>query len=164
MTFKKGTSVWISDPVYYWPSYNLDFYAFYPITVKPTAVADPTIFNYTVAPSAANEFDVVMSYTGNQSRVNSPVDMEFHHALSKINFIITTWKGSGLNIKVDSIGMRDVPMQGTFTFDITATAVPNYFQVTDQTAKNNATISLTTPVTVTASDCSASKEENTTIS
>ncbi|MGL5635295.1 MAG: fimbrillin family protein, partial [Bacteroidales bacterium] len=83
---KPGAGNWTSSPVTYWPMYPLDFFGFYPKTVAPTDVTVPTKFSFTVAPDAANQFDVVTSFTGNQDR--ELVQMKYHHALSKINFKI----------------------------------------------------------------------------
>lgn len=134
---KPANGYWTSSPIMYWPIYPLDFYGFYPKTVKPTNVADPTKFSYNVAPNASNQFDVVSSYIGKQDR--QVVQMLYHHALSKINFTITSYGGSGLNITVDSISIKNIPMSANFVFNTTATAVPNYFTVSNQTPVSPAT-------------------------
>ncbi|MGL5227683.1 MAG: fimbrillin family protein [Bacteroidales bacterium] len=157
---KPGAGNWTSSPVTYWPMYPLDFFGFYPKTVAPTDVAVPTKFAYTVAPDAANQFDVVTSFTGNQDR--ELVQMKYHHALSKINFKITTFAESGLNVTVNGITMKNIPMSASFDFNTTATAVPNYFTVTNQAPVNpsngNSLITPAQPIVVNSSTADVSSD------
>lgn len=150
---KPANGYWTSSPVMYWPMYPLDFYGFYPKSVAPSNVSEPTKFAYTVAPNAANQFDVVTSFIGKQDR--QVVQMLYHHALSKINFTITSYANSGLNIQVDSISMKNIPMSANFVYNTAATAVPNYFAVSNQTPVNpstgNSTLVNATPVVVKSS-------------
>ncbi|MEG1615813.1 MAG: fimbrillin family protein [Bacteroidales bacterium] len=147
--FKKTTTYWESAPLYYWPMYALDFYGFYPTSVVPTDIANPLDFTYTVNPSAENEDDVVVAYKGDQTR--EIVDMQFHHALSKISFTITTTANTGLNVIVNSIALKNILMTADFTLDTLATGVPDYFEVTNPSSSGDATITPTSPVSVIAS-------------
>lgn len=140
ITFKKEGNVWLSIPTYYWPDYKLDFFGFYPQTVKPTKVANPSQFSYTVAANAKNQDDVVCSFAGAQERVLVP--MKYHHALSKVNFKIQSYKNSGLIIKIDSISVKNIPMSADFKLITTAESVPDYFTVNNQTPENPTTGSL----------------------
>lgn len=153
VTFKKNGTYWLSVPTYYWPDYKIDFFGFYPQSVKPTAVSDPTKFSYTVANDAKNQFDVVTSFAGKQERVLVP--MQYHHALSKINFTVASYKSSGLIVQVDTISINNIPMSADFTFNTMATAVPNYFTVANQSPVNPSTgistLALETPVKVDSS-------------
>ncbi|MGL5785690.1 MAG: fimbrillin family protein [Bacteroidales bacterium] len=145
--FEKKDQYWVSTPLtYYWPSYPLDFYGFYPKDVKPSDVAEPTKFSYTVNPDAAKESDVVVSTIANQTR--EVVQMQYHHALSKVSFIITSAASSGLNVSVNSIAVTDIPMNGNFELNKTATAVPDFFTVSGQSGNNTATVTPATPVVV----------------
>ncbi len=150
--FKKGSEYWVSTPVYYWPSYGLDFFAFYPSSITPTSVSTPTKFSYTVLADANSEIDILMSYMGDQTRANDPVQMDFHHALSKISFIITTTANSGINITANNISLENIPMSADFTFNTTSgTAIPNFFTTSNLgTSDGTATLTTGLPVTVTA--------------
>lgn len=141
--FKKGSSYWGSTPTYYWPEYNLDFYGYYPSTVKPTTTGEPSKFSYTVAPDTKNQTDVVSAYTANQTK--EIVQMQFHHALSKINFVITSYKNSGLNVDVNSIAIKNIPMSADFALQTAATQVPNFFTVTNQGAATGTATLTNTP-------------------
>ena len=150
VNFKKGNSYWGSTPTYYWPQYSLDFFGYYPYAVKPTNASEPTKFAYTVAPDTKDQSDVVAAYTGNQNK--NIVQMQFHHALSKINFVITSYKNSGLNIDVNSIAIKNIPMSADFTLQTAATEVPNFFTVANQgTATGTATMTNTPAIKVEAS-------------
>lgn len=153
ITFKKNGDYWLSIPTYYWPDYAIDFFGFYPQTVKPTAVSDPTKFSYTVANEAKDQFDVVTSFAGKQERVLVP--MQYHHALSKINFTVASYKNSGLIVQVDTISVNNIPMSANFTFNITAKEVPNYFTVANQKPVNpstgTSTLAFESPVKVDSS-------------
>lgn len=151
--FTKTETYWTSAPTSYWPEYALDFFGFYPTTVKPTDTSDPTAFSYTVAANASAEYDIVAGYAGNMNR--EIVQMDYHHALSKVSFVITTVANSGLNVTVNSISVENIPMTGQFVLDTTATQVPDYFSVSNQTPVNPstgvATLTQSEPVSVTAS-------------
>ncbi|MGL5786820.1 MAG: hypothetical protein ACRCX4_08395 [Bacteroidales bacterium] len=150
--FKKSGTYWTSTPLYYWPMYPIDFFGYYPSTVKPTDLAEPTTFNYTVDPDVAKQNDVVTSYIGKQER--EVVQMLYHHALSKISFTFTTVGGSGLNVTVESVSMKNIPMSATFALDTTAKKVPDYFKITNQAPVSPSTgiakYTLKTPLVVTA--------------
>ena len=157
---KPANGYWTSSPVMYWPMYPLDFYGFYPKTVAPKDVSVPTKFSYTVAPDASDQFDVVTSFTGNQDR--ELVQMKYHHALSKINFKITAYANSGLNVTVNGITMKNIPMSADFEFNTSATAVPNYFTVSNQApvgpSTGNSLITPAQPVVVNASTADVSSD------
>lgn len=148
--FKKSGNVWLSAPTYYWPDYGLDFFGYYPTTVAPTTVSVPSAFSYTVAPDTKNQYDVVTAYAANQTK--EVVQMQFHHALSKINFVITSYKNSGLNISINSIAIKNIPMSADFVLNTTATQVPNYFTVSNQGASSGtATMTNSPAITVKSS-------------
>lgn len=157
VTFEKKDQFWTSTPLtYYWPDYPLDFYGFYPKTLKPANISDPTQFSYTVNPDGAKEADIVTSFMGKQER--EVVQMQYHHALSKVSFLITSAANSGLNVSVSSIAIADVPMNGDFLFNKTATAVPNYFTVSNQNQPDTAYIKMSAPVVVKASSSNVSSD------
>lgn len=151
--FTKTDIYWSSTPTSYWPDYALNFFGFYPVNLKPSDPTNPTTFTYTVAADAVDEYDVVTGYAGNLNR--EIVQMDYHHALSKISFIISTVANSGLNITVNTISVENIPMSGEFVLDTTATQVPDYFTVSNQAPVNPstgvATVTQTTPINVTAS-------------
>ncbi|MGL5562892.1 MAG: fimbrillin family protein, partial [Tannerellaceae bacterium] len=63
--FKKDGSYWGATTTYYWPEYGLDFFGYYPSSVKPTNVSEPSKFAYTVAADTKAQADVVAAYTAN---------------------------------------------------------------------------------------------------
>ena len=90
-----------------------------------------------------------MSFASKQSE--SPVPLEFQHALSKINFKIASYANSGLNVSVSGIKIMYVPISATFTYNTTATAVPNYFTISDPgSSTDSVSLTLSDQVSVTA--------------
>lgn len=149
-SFNSAQNNWISSPIYYWPQNPLDFYAYYP-NVMSKGSLKPDSFNYTVAPDAKNEVDVVMSYAAKQStpKSNNPLNLKFHHALSKVNFIIKTKGASNLNVTVNSVSVKNVFMQGDIAYQLNATTMP-YFVVTNQASLGSPINTPTTPIVINA--------------
>lgn len=152
-TFSKptGETLWISSPVYFWPQYALDFYGYYPPATFETLIkADsPTTFSYTVSDEASKQIDLVTAFAGDQSTETS-VPMNFYHALSKVEFTVENYTGSGLTLKINSIGIRNITNSGDFEITKTQT-IEGFYKVTPGTALTDSAIStLSTAVTVAA--------------
>lgn len=145
-----ASNVWVSSPVYYWPQYALDFFCYYPDLVTASTTT-PATFNYTVKPTAADQEDILMTYAANKTQPTSgnALDLAFHHALSKINFVVQTKSGSGLNVSVKNVSMTNVNMTGTITYKTAATSMP-YFTTSALSAPGNPVNTPAAPITLTA--------------
>lgn len=149
-SYNTTNQVWDSSPVYYWPQKPLDFFAYYPNVMAKGSVK-PQSFTYTVANDAKTQQDVVMTYAANQTQPgnNNPLELKFHHALSQINFVIKTKGNSNLNVKVNSVSMKNVFMKGDIAYNLAATAMP-YFTISNASTSGNPINTPTTPITVDA--------------
>ena len=126
VTFTKGQSqsVWVSSPVYFWPAYHLNFYAYN----KP---ANTTIFDITmnkttqsvkVTPAAdlANQEDLVAAYAEAKRELDatsqeSSLPLTFKHYLTQVvvNALSTN---SNYTVVVDGVKLANLAGEGTYTF------------------------------------------------
>lgn len=117
----KSASAWNTASTYYWPAYDLNFFAYAPkdlgtgtATLNHTA---QTISGFAPAAEIADQKDLLISYnTGNKTTNEaSGVEMNFKHALSQIEIKA---KCSNPNIKIEVKGVRIVNAgrKADFTF------------------------------------------------
>lgn len=141
---------WISTPIYYWPQYALDFFCYSP-DVMTSGSTTPQNFDYTVAADAKDEVDVLMTYAAKQTQptTGNPLELAFHHALSKVNFVVQTQSGSDLDVKVNNISVKNVLMKGNIAYNLAATKMP-YFNVTGQTTAGSPIVTPAAPIVLTA--------------
>lgn len=124
VTFMKGTNVWESSPVYFWPAYPLNFYAYN----KPanTTGFDITMNNVTqsvkVTPAAdlANQEDLVAAYAAakiesDATNPESSLPLTFKHYLTQVvvNALSTN---SNYTVVVDGVKLANLAGEGTYTF------------------------------------------------
>ncbi len=124
VTFTKGASVWVSSPVYFWPAYPLNFYAYN----KPanTTGFDITMNNTTqsvkVTPAAdlANQEDLVAAYAAakiesDATNPESSLPLTFKHYLTQVvvNALSTN---SNYKVVVDGVKLANLAGEGTYTF------------------------------------------------
>lgn len=123
----KSGSAWNTASTYYWPAYELKFFAYAPTnfgtgtaTLNHTA---QTIAGFTPATEIAEQKDLLISCnTGNKANNEaSGVEMNFKHALSQIEIKA---KCSNPNIKIEVKAVRVVNpgTTATFTFPTEATS------------------------------------------
>ena len=96
--------------------------------------------------------DALPIYAGAQTYNNTPVEMVFHHALSKVNFIFIIKGESNLNLTINSVSIVSIPTKADFTFNISATDVPDYFTVSNQNIDTTVINTLAQPVSLKAAD------------
>lgn len=111
---------WNTASTYYWPSYDLKFFAYAPITGVGTVNINKDaqqITGFSPATEVAQQKDLLIAYnTGNKAANEEPgVPMNFKHALSQIEIKA---KCSNPNIKIEVKGVRIVnpATSGNFTF------------------------------------------------
>lgn len=116
---------WNTAQTYYWPSYELKFFAYAPINDIGTVSIDQnaqTINGFTPASDVAQQKDLLVSCNTGTKDANegTGVEMNFKHALSQIEIKA---KCSNPNIKIEVKGIRIVnpASSGNFTFPNTAT-------------------------------------------
>ena len=80
-----------SLPIYYWPSGSLDFYCFYPTTIKPHATP-PFSFYVNIASSSAPQEYIVMTSSPdhNQPSSDSSLNLLFNNPTSQTIYRLQT--------------------------------------------------------------------------
>lgn len=116
---------WTTASTYYWPSYQLAFFAYAPQTPSGTvgiANAEKKITDFSPAQAVTDQKDLVISYnTGTKAlNENSGVAMNFKHALSQIE---VKAKCSNDKIKIEVLGVKlvNAAAKADFTFPETET-------------------------------------------
>ncbi len=122
-TSTDGTS-WTTDKTYYWPSYELTFYAWSHADDGTAEVshASKKVVNFAPSQTVANQKDFLVSVNKGTKAANngSGVTMNFKHALSQI---VVQAKCSNDNMKIEVLGVKLVNMatKADFTFPETET-------------------------------------------
>lgn len=104
----------------YWPNNNMDFYAYFPFSAtgdvfansKPADNSTPVM---TITNNSGNQ-DVLFASTLNQARVDR-VDMQFHHAFSKIQGIEIQIQNKDVTVEVQKIEVINTSTKGKVLVD-----------------------------------------------
>lgn len=110
---------WSTALTYYWPSFNLSFFAYAPQEFANGTVsitnAEKKIKNFSPSQTVADQKDLVVAYnTGNRAgNEGTGVALNFEHALSQIE--VKALCGNP-QIKVEVLGVKVVNMATTATF------------------------------------------------
>lgn len=135
------------DEIRYWPNNNMDFYAYFPFSATGAVFANPKPDNdapvMTITNNTGNQ-DVLFASTLNKPRVDR-VDMQFHHAFSKIQGIEIQIKNKDVTVKVQKIEVINTSTKGKVLVDKDGNA--------KYAAGSKARVfTLATPVTITESN------------
>lgn len=145
VTFTKNDAgVWASTPLYFWPTYKLNFYAYNtPANGKFTKNITKDAQTLTFKPSTvlAEQEDLVAASATNQTQpISGATALNFNHYLTQI---VVKAKNSNTNYTVEVSGVKIANLKDslTFTFDGENIAVPNDADIQDYsssdfTAKN----------------------------
>ena len=125
VTFTKGT-VWTSNPVYFWPAYDLNFYAYNTpekadCTFNPTInTTDPQTLYVKPAADLANQEDLVAAYAESQKEINatgpeSSLPITFKHYLTQV-IVNALSTNSNYEVKVEGVKLANLAGDGTYTF------------------------------------------------
>lgn len=132
VTFSKNT-VWESSPVYFWPAYALDFFAYNTPASAAVFTPEVTASSQTIfvapAPAIADQEDLVASYASGKKESDATsaeqsLPLVFNHYLTQV---IVKAKNSNPTYKVmvESVKLANLAGDGTYTFSdntMTATA------------------------------------------
>lgn len=104
----------------YWPNNNMDFYAYFPFAETGDVFADPKPADnstsvMTITNNSGNQ-DVLFASTLDQPRVNR-VDMQFHHAFSKIQGIEIQIQNKDVTVEVQKIEVINTSTKGKVLVD-----------------------------------------------
>lgn len=127
----QGTS-WNTASIYYWPSFNLDFFAYAPTSINSIVSITndaKVIKGFAPATEVSEQKDLLVSYnTGNKTQNEiSGVALNFKHALSQIE-IKAKCSNPNIIIKVKGIRIVNPATKGTFTFPSTPTTAESQLQ------------------------------------
>ncbi|MDD5779961.1 MAG: fimbrillin family protein [Bacteroidales bacterium] len=120
-TYDAGNWKYVNDgEIRYWPNNNMDFYAYFPFSAtgdvfansKPADNGTPVM---TITNNSGNQ-DVLFASTLNQPRVNR-VDMQFHHAFSKIQGIEIQIQNKDVTVEVQKIEVINTSTKGEVLVD-----------------------------------------------
>lgn len=129
----------------YWPNNKMDFYAYFPFSAtgavfaatKPGGNSTPVM---TITNNTGNQ-DVLFASTLDQDRVDR-VDMQFHHAFSKIQGIEIQIQNKDVTVKVQKIEVINTSTKGKVLVD-------RYGNAKYDNGSKARVFTLATPVTIT---------------
>lgn len=119
VTTKNNGAKWDPEATYYWPNYELAFFAHAPSDLTGVSVLNGAkkINNFTPPTTAAAQKDVLISYNKGTKAANegAGIALNFKHALSQIE---VRAKLLNPNIRIEVIGVKigSVRSRSTFTF------------------------------------------------
>ncbi|MGN1226718.1 MAG: fimbrillin family protein [Candidatus Cryptobacteroides sp.] len=131
VTFTKST-VWESDPVYFWPAYALDFYAYNVPgaengTFSSDIATDAQTLGFKPAADFAKQLDLVAAYAASKTQADatsteSSLALTFKHYLTQI---VVKAKSSNSNyvVKVSEVKVANLKDSLTYTFSSNSSAV-----------------------------------------
>jgi hypothetical protein len=176
ISYSSTTEKWAPEggKEYYWPGVNKDLFFFavsgadqedasatvtFPITTgsKPTPVNDKIMLieGFNVLPSNPNIDLMVADYVKQQQKDKS-VNLMFHHALSKVEFLFKTKATSNMRVLLQSIEVDGLDDQGT----LTVTTDEDKKVETKDTENTNLVVSTTYPVVLTWETSSTATADN----
>lgn len=131
---KNGSDDWENQSgVRYWPETTVDFYAHVNAgdNFKWDASSAPVIENFSPdADDVANQVDLLYAVKKGESKKDSPVQLNFRHALSQIVF---NAKNTNANLYVEIAGVKVANVGGTNTFTYPETDTDSKFVSHDGT-------------------------------
>lgn len=119
-------STWNTEHTYYWPKYDLGFYAYAPTDINEVTIDKDgkKIADFAPDKDVNQQIDLLVAYnTGNRTDNElSGVALNFKHALSQID-VQAKCSNPNIEIVVKSIRFVNVKTKGDFTYpaDITST-------------------------------------------
>ena len=120
VTFTKNDEgVWASTPLYFWPAYALNFYAYNkPVNGEFTPTINTTSQTLSFSPSTdlAKQEDLVAAKATNQTQPNSgATSLTFSHYLTQV-VVNAKCSNAGYKVKVDGVKLANLAGEGTYTF------------------------------------------------
>ena len=126
-TFAKSNGVWVSDPVYFWPAYALNFYAYNkPVNGEFTPTINTTSQTLSFSPSTdlAKQEDIVAAKAIDTRETVAATPLTFKHYLTQL-IVKAKCSNATYSVVVDSVKVTNLAGAGTYSFSnetMTATA------------------------------------------
>lgn len=123
VTFTKST-VWESNPEYFWPAFGLNFYAYNtPLSATASFTRNITTSGQTLvvkpSPELANQEDLVAAYVNDKketdNNANGAIDITFNHYLTQV-VVKAKCSNSLYSVLVDGVKLANLAGEGTYTF------------------------------------------------
>ncbi|MDM8325942.1 fimbrillin family protein [Bacteroides gallinaceum] len=119
----KSGDAWNTAGTYYWPEYELKFYAYAngPASGKGTVTINKdskTISDFTPDGNVTNHKDLLIAYkAGTKETYNAaPVPLNFKHALSQIEVKAKNAKSSSIKVEIIGVKMVNMATKASLTF------------------------------------------------
>ena len=127
VTYTNSGGTFTSATKYYWPTNNLDFYAYSPISSGQFVKTDFRTFTITPSATVSEQVDFIYANTNNKGKGSSGevTTLNFRHAGAKI---VVKVKNSAPNLKFEISGWKLGYLDNTATFtygDATSTDASN---------------------------------------
>ena len=115
VTFTNTSGTFTSATKYYWPTNNLDFYAYSPISSGQFVKTDYKTFTITPSATVSEQVDFIYANTNNKGKGSSGevTTLNFRHAGAKI---VVKVKNSAPNLKFEISGWKLGYLDNTATF------------------------------------------------
>ena len=115
VTFTNTSSTFTSATKYYWPTNNLDFYAYSPISSGQFVKTDFRTFTITPSATVSEQVDFIYANTNNKGKgsTGEVTTLNFRHAGAKI---VVKVKNSAPNLKFEISGWKLGFLDNTATF------------------------------------------------
>lgn len=124
VTFRKST-VWESNPEYFWPAFALNFYAYNtPLSATASFTRNITTSGQTLvvkpSPELANQEDLVAAYAENKKEGDATSDerslpITFNHYLTQV-VVKAKCSNPLYSVLVDGVKLANMADEGTYTF------------------------------------------------
>ena len=133
-TFAKSNGVWVSDPLYFWPAYKLNFYAYntpskgtFGRTINAT---DPQTLTFTPSTVLAEQEDLVAAFAKDQTDPRGATSLTFNHYLTQV---VVKAMNTNPTYSVEVAGVKIAHMKNKvkYTFSSNTAAVAD--DATDET-------------------------------
>lgn len=117
MTVTKIGDEWKPAHTYYWPGYELSFFAYTP-KISGVSISNDSkaIKDFSPAQKAAEQKDLLVSFNkGDKTNENNGIAMNFKHALSQIE-VLAKCSNDKIKIEVLGVKMENAAAKADFTF------------------------------------------------
>lgn len=134
------TTVWESNPAYFWPAYALNFYAYNKPekgTFTPNIDVSGQTITFSPSTTLSEQEDLVAASATGQSApsaLNGAINLHFHHYLTQV-IVKAQCSNTNYTVKVDGVKLANLAGQGTYTFSTTAESTGN--MVATESLKNS---------------------------
>lgn len=148
-----------ADEIRYWPNNNMDFYAYFPFAATGDEFSDVNNSDnvMTITNNTGNQ-DVLFASALDQARQDR-VDLQFHHAFSKIGGINIQIKNKDVTVEVKKVELINTSTKGQVLVDKEGKA--SYGTRSEHRAKDmSSAVTITKATTYDASDTYATLVNN----